>query len=205
MIGIGVRQHPNAVTVQQKKKQKTNSIQLNMKDITDMDFHQPRVIISTKSSRPNSMVTQRCFLRKNNTRGKIQGSFVEPKQLIMSEYKMLIPSKKSVPLVSTFNQHEVLPLNNDLEHVDEVQIPDIDQTNIHTSSLGFILNKKIEEPKFSVDQIDRMLGQIPQDWHEIGDYVETIKTKEQPTNALIEIAEMMRKRRHKLYKDLKTD
>lgn len=43
-----------------------------------------------------------------------------------------------------FNLHENLPESDSREHLDEVEIPDIDLTNYENASLGFILNSVIK-------------------------------------------------------------
>ena len=56
-----------------------------------------------------------------------------------------------------------------------------------------------------MDQIDRMMQMVPSDWWKVTDYMDSIEVEDQPTNVLIEVADLMRKRRWKLYRDLKKD
>ena len=63
------------------------------------------------------------------------GVYLEPKRLILSDYKVLVPSAKAAPTIPVYNLHDNLPENDSREHLDEVEIPDIDLTNYQTSSL----------------------------------------------------------------------
>jgi hypothetical protein len=44
--------------------------------------------------------------------------------------------KKAIPGYPVFNLHEVLPFREPRENIDEVIIPDIDETNLEISSLS---------------------------------------------------------------------
>lgn len=48
-----------------------------------------------------------------------------------------------------------------------------------------------------------MIGEIPDDIHMLKDYIDNINLDEKPTNVLVKLAEKCKKRRRKLYKDLR--
>ncbi|CAI2384972.1 unnamed protein product [Moneuplotes crassus] len=131
------------------------------------------------------------------------GNFLQPKRLILTDYKVLVPSAKAAPTVSVFNIHDNLPNSDSREHLDEVEIPDIDLTNYDNASLGFVLNAEVEKPKFRIQDVKRMMDEVPNDIHKLEDYIDHVELDDKPTNVLVKLAEQCKKRRRKLYKDLK--
>ncbi|CAI2386190.1 unnamed protein product [Moneuplotes crassus] len=131
------------------------------------------------------------------------GNFLQPKRLVLTDYKVLVPSAKAAPTVSVFNMHENLPESDSREHLDEVEIPDIDLTNYDNASLGFILNGEVERPKFRIHDVRRMMDEVPTDINRLENYIDRVELDEKPTNVLVKLAEQCKRRRRKLYKDLR--
>lgn len=147
------------------------------------------------------------------------GVFLEPKRLILSDYKVLVPSTKAAPTVPVYNLHDNLPQDDSREHLDEVEIPDIDLTNYHTSSLigqnliptngnyGFNVQFEVEKPRFTINDVKRMINEIPDDIDRLERYIDQSDLDQKPTNVLVKLAEKLhrqnKKRRRELYKDLK--
>lgn len=48
-----------------------------------------------------------------------------------------------------------------------------------------------------------MINEIPDDVHKLEEYIDNVNLDDQPTNVLVKLAEKMKKRRKKLYKDLR--
>jgi len=145
-----------------------------------------------------------------------QGKFLATKRMVLTDYKVLgklyslpfltrsiVPSFKAAPTIPVFNLHDNLPESDSREHLDEVEIPDIDLTNYDNASLGFILNENIEKPKFRLDDVKRMINEIPDDVTKLEAYIDNVNLDDQPTNVLVKLAEKMKRRRKKLYKDLR--
>ena len=131
------------------------------------------------------------------------GYFLPAKRLILTDYKVLIPSNKAAPWIPVYNVHENLPETDSREHLDEVEIPDIDLTNYDNASLGFIVGVQAEKPKFRISDVKRMIHEIPDDINMLEEYIDKVNLDDKPTNVLVKLAEKMKKRRRKLYKDLR--
>lgn len=78
----------------------------------------------------------------------MNGSFLQPKSLILTDYKVLKPVSKVPPMIPIFNLHETLPKNILRQHFDEVEIPDIDLYNFYDVTLS----KFIKDSDVQVDQ-----------------------------------------------------
>eukprot|EP00344_Euplotes_crassus_P001520 CAMPEP_0197015630 /NCGR_PEP_ID=MMETSP1380-20130617/74973_1 /TAXON_ID=5936 /ORGANISM="Euplotes crassus, Strain CT5" /LENGTH=128 /DNA_ID=CAMNT_0042441685 /DNA_START=320 /DNA_END=703 /DNA_ORIENTATION=- len=122
------------------------------------------------------------------------GNFLQPKRLVLTDYKVLVPSAKAAPTVSVFNMHENLPESDSREHLDEVEIPDIDLTNYDNASLGFILNGEVERPKFRIHDVRRMMDEVPTDINRLENYIDRVELDEKPTNVLVKLAEQCKRR-----------
>ena len=57
------------------------------------------------------------------------------------------------------------------EHLDEVEIPDIDLTNYDNATLGMILHEKVQN-KFSVEQVQQLMSEVPADHRQILGYLD---------------------------------
>lgn len=64
------------------------------------------------------------------------GSYLKPKHLILTDYRILKPASKVPPSIPIFNLHETLPKNILMQHFDEVEIPDIDLYNFYDVTLA---------------------------------------------------------------------
>lgn len=69
-----------------------------------------------------------------------QGEFLQPKHLILTDFKVLRPMTKIPPTIPIFNLHDTLPKNVLRKHIDEVEIPDIDLYNYPEVTLSRFLN-----------------------------------------------------------------
>ena len=70
-----------------------------------------------------------------------------------------------------FQLHENLPKYLSREHLDEVEIPDIDLTNYDNATLGMILHEKVQN-KFSVEQVQQLMSEVPADHRQILGYLD---------------------------------
>lgn len=208
-----------------KQLNRLPSTTTNKRDVKRPMFNNKRMSDIDIISKPEAPKTKIVRKRKIYTTSPIKrpeprsGVYLKPKRLILSDYKVLVPSGKAAPTVPVYNLHDNLPENDSREHLDEVEIPDIDLTNYHTSSLigqnlipansnyGFNLQFEAEKPKFTIMDVKRMIHEIPDDIDMLEKYIDNADLDQKPTNVLVKLAEKLHKqnkrRRRELYKDLK--
>jgi len=82
------------------------------------------------------------------------GSYLKPKVLVLDEFRELRPVSKVPPSLPVFNVHETLPRSLGLEHIDEVELPDMDLTNIENVTLRHFIKESQLPPEDNPEEED---------------------------------------------------
>jgi len=138
---------------------------------------------------------------KKNSKSKQEGYFLKSKQLVLSDRKVLIPSKERTPPVNVIDLHHTIPPNILREQTDEVEIPDIDNRNYAKSTLSNFLNGGYKESPFLLKDIAGEIPELPENEEDILRFIENAVLDEQPTEMLIRLAEKLKEKRLQQYPD----